>query len=64
MQLTRIDELLNAVLDGEAAPKEVAELQALTEGNRELAAQLADRIAEHRLLGLIHQPFDAARCVE
>lgn len=64
MQLTRIDELLNAVLDGEAAPKEVAELQALTEGNRELAAQLADRIAEHRLLGLIHQPFDAARCVD
>jgi len=64
MQLTRIDELINAILDGEASPEEIAELQSHIGDDRELAAQLADRIAEHRLLGLFFQPFDIKMCVD
>lgn len=64
MELTRIDELIDSILDGEASPKEIAELQSLVAGDRQLAAQLADRIAEHRLLGLIHQPFDTEMFVD
>ena len=55
----RIGELVNALLDGEASAQDVAELQSLTADDAELASQLADLIVEHRLLGLIHQPFDA-----
>ena len=60
----RIEDLINAILDGEASSHEVAELQTLVGEDAGLASQLADRIAEHRLLGLIHQPFDAAMCVD
>ena len=60
----RTEELMNAILDGEASEQDVAELQSLIGDDSELACQLADRIAEHRLLGLIHQPFDLAKCVE
>ena len=59
---TRIDELINAVLDGEASEHDVAELQSLVDNDTKLASHLADRISEHRLLGLIHQPFDSAMC--
>ena len=60
----RVDELTNAILDGEASPDDVAHLQSLVAGDDELAAQMADRVAEHRLLGLIHQPFDSAQCID
>lgn len=64
MLSARTEELINAILDGEASEEDVAELQALVGDDTELAGQLADRIAEHRLLGLIHQPFDSAMYVE
>jgi len=64
MMSTRTEELINAILDGEASEQDVAELQSLIGGDTELAGQLADRIAEHRLLGLIHQPFDSAMYVD
>jgi len=64
MLSARVDELINAILDGEASRADVAELQSLIGDDAALAAQLADRIAEHRLLGVIHQPFDSPRCVD
>ena len=63
MLTPRADELINAILDGEAFEKEVVELQSLVGADDQLASQLADRIAEHRLLGLIYQPFDSEMCV-
>ena len=60
----KVDRLINAMLDGEATPGDVAELQSALANDEALAAQLADRIAEHRLLGLIHQPFDSQLCAD
>jgi len=59
-----MDELLNAILDGEASEQDVVELESLAGDDSALVSQLADRIAEHRLLGLLHQPFDPAMCVD
>jgi len=64
MLSARTEKLINTILDGEASEQDIAELQALVGNDAELAGQLADRITEHRLLGLIHQPFDSAKCVE
>ena len=59
----RIDELINALLDGEASEQMIAELQSLIGDDTDLASQLVDRIAEHRLLGVLYQPFDPMMCV-
>lgn len=64
MLSVRTEELINAILDGEASEQDVAELQSLVGDDAQLACQLADRIAEHRLLGLIHQPFDPGKYIE
>lgn len=53
----RLDELVNALLDGEASERDVSELQSLIDDKT--VPEIADRVAEHRLLGLIHQPFDS-----
>lgn len=60
----RVEELLNAILDGEASQQDIAELQTLISEDASVASVLADRIAEHRLLGLIHQPFDSELCTD
>ncbi len=64
MTSERSEELLGAILDGEATELEIAELNTLAEQDEALAMEVADRISEHRLLGLIHQPFDSELCVD
>ncbi|MFN3151526.1 FecR domain-containing protein [Bremerella sp.] len=64
MLTPRMEELINAILDGEASERDIAELQSLIVDRPGLAEELADRISEHRLLGLIYQPFDADLCVD
>lgn len=58
----RVEELINAILDGEASGQEIQELQSLVEDDPVVASTLADRLVEHRLLGYLHQPFDAELC--
>lgn len=60
----RAEKLINAILDGEASEEHVVELQRLITDDENLIEELADRICEHRLLGLIHQPFDPQRCTD
>lgn len=64
MSDARADELLNAILDGEASESDLAEFQSLIDGNEQLAAELADGIANHRLLGYIHRPFDSESFID
>ncbi|MHC2065850.1 FecR domain-containing protein [Bremerella sp. T1] len=64
MLTPRMEELINAILDGEVSEQDVAELQSLIVDRPGFAEELADRISEHRLLGLIFQPFDEKLCVD
>ncbi len=62
MLSTRTEELFHSLLDGEASSDDIQELQELIGSDDHVAAHLADLITEHRLLGLIHRPFDAKQC--
>ncbi|MCO8124570.1 FecR family protein [Stieleria sp. TO1_6] len=55
----RYEQLLNRLLDDELSASEVQEFQAILNSNVSLASEASQRLAEHRLLGMVHQPFDA-----
>lgn len=58
MNVDRFDELLEALLDGEASAAEIAELGELLSQSSEKCQEACDRLAEHRLLCLVHSPSD------
>lgn len=60
MSNERFDELLEALLEGDLTPEGVDELEALLRDDESLRREACDRLSEHRLLGLLHQPTDAA----
>ncbi len=68
MSTDQIDALLNAILDGEASENDIQQLQALASAGGSspgsVASDLADRIAEHRLLGVLHQPFETEQFID
>lgn len=55
----RYEYFLNQMLDGEATASDIQELQSLLKGDDDLATNASDRLAEHRLLGMLHQDFDS-----
>lgn len=59
MERERFETLLHFFIEGELTEEQCRDLDSILVNDSTLAAESAERLAEHRLLGLVHQPFES-----